>query len=379
MASNSNPKRGHRRAKTAGVGQLEAFDALSLQKDAYDTDFEPFADMSSSAQLFPDEDTRPSMQRVSLGRRDEALISKMLGQLMAGEDKNVAVGNLGLETSNSAWTEGQQPAFEKRASMLASVGAHDDENPDLYTQRSALSHKPSFRKSLNTRESQRLLQVEDLMVRERLRDMAANGEAKQFVHIIEAWETLSVSENGDMVTEEFIEAMDSILVVIDALGGALSLIKQDWKSQMAKVRASCIRHGVVTLYRMIECENAKGEGTDCLIWMKRSLQFVEVMMSNFVAGETLAESIDVAYKRTLHDAHPWVVRVVAGKIRFAVPPDDVFLDRLYKEDRMLVKKAIRLFLCVMRPKLFYLVKHYNDNMIEKVQACRVLPEVAVMA
>eukprot|EP00183_Erythrolobus_madagascarensis_P002928 CAMPEP_0185849654 /NCGR_PEP_ID=MMETSP1354-20130828/4091_1 /TAXON_ID=708628 /ORGANISM="Erythrolobus madagascarensis, Strain CCMP3276" /LENGTH=357 /DNA_ID=CAMNT_0028550221 /DNA_START=121 /DNA_END=1194 /DNA_ORIENTATION=- len=351
--------KGHRRSKTAGVSQLEAFDALALETGG-DWD---------------------GIQETVIA--SEATTAAGVGDLLALEpvqlgEPRAALNNLGLETATVV-----------APLDAAAQGALDSLQPGLMqSQPDMCSGKRSERRSsvrpASVRRSVVETSIKDGILRERLRDLAEE-EGNQFITIIDTWEALAVLEGGDFVMEEFCTAMESILIVVDAFGGALSLIKNDWRGQMAKVRQSCVKHGVVTLHRMIECENAKGEGTDCLIWLKRSLQFVEIMMSIFVSApfknETgrnpLGDAVEIAYKRTLHDAHPWIVRAVASKIRFAVPPAELFVKRLHGDDPQLVIDAISLWLRIMRPKLAALVTYYNVNSIEKVTNCRALPETLV--
>jgi len=344
--------RGHRRCKTAGVTQLEAFDALALENGG---DWDGVQEESTAG------DAANELFKRGTARLDRS-----------------AVENLSLETATlGALPEvgDFQPSAEQKT------------DPDQPTLTLRQSHRSS-RAAQSGRYSQEQ-SIRDGLLRERLRDLEVL-EGNKFIQIIDRWESLTLLDSGDIVAEDFCLAMESILIVVDALGGALSLIKNDWIGQMTKVRQSCVRHGVATLHRMIECENAKGEGTDCLIWLKRSLQFVEIMMTKFVSApfrnnegrNTLGDAVDIAYKRTLHDAHPWIVRAVASKIRFAVPPAELFVKRLYEKDSELVMDAIRLWLRIMRPKLAALVTYYNVNSIEKVTNCRALPEsisVAVLA
>ncbi|KAA8494027.1 Pleckstrin homology domain-containing family A member 8 [Porphyridium purpureum] len=391
----------HRRAKTAGVGQLEAFDGLSLQVDAYDK----FDNAAAPQGLDAHDEPRTFDAAAFLEPKTQ---DYALGQ--CGMSKRMSLGGEALTFQPAADDAVRQSTL---AEQVAAAGQDqdldegdddgDDELSELATMRSALVYlvdteqrgipermstglglraesRPSVRFSVQFDQKvlPSAIEMADEALIARLRTLEEE-QGNQFVSIIDAWRNLQVTESGDMIADQFITAMQSILIVVDALGGALSVIKNDWNSQMAKVKASCVKHGIVTLHRMVECENAKGEGTDCLIWMKRSLQFVEIMMTRFLDNTSLPDSVEVAYKRTLHDAHPWVVRLVAGKIRFAVPGDEVFLNRLYEPDHALVKQAISLFLRIMRPKLAALVNFFNVNNIERVKNCQALPEALNMS
>lgn len=211
-----------------------------------------------------------------------------------------------------------------------------------------------------------------LEVRRRIEEVALIS-GTQFDEVISRWDELPILANGDMPVDSFIEAYKMILYVLDAFGGAFLIIKQDLKSQMAKVREQCTRHALDTVLRMAEKDGKNGKGTFALLWLKRTMQFTEVMLGKMLTGIPLPEAVDYAYQNTLYYAHPFVVRAIAKNIRFATPDTQTFLSRIYKDDTNLVTLGIGEFLIALRPRLATTVKFFNKVNYEDFEPLRALP------
>eukprot|EP00188_Purpureofilum_apyrenoidigerum_P003697 Plantae.Rhodophyta-Purpureofilum_apyrenoidigerum.ctg3923.p1 GENE.Plantae.Rhodophyta-Purpureofilum_apyrenoidigerum.ctg3923~~Plantae.Rhodophyta-Purpureofilum_apyrenoidigerum.ctg3923.p1 ORF type:complete len:240 (-),score=25.41 Plantae.Rhodophyta-Purpureofilum_apyrenoidigerum.ctg3923:261-980(-) len=202
---------------------------------------------------------------------------------------------------------------------------------------------------------------------------AARRSGLKFYAVITKWDALPVLPSDDMPIGPFIDAYRQILLVLDAFGAAFSIIKQDLKLQMARVREQCTRYGVDTLQKMVDRDGKTGKGTVALIWLKRTLQFTDVMLAKMLMGRPLPDAVDYAYHQTLIHAHPYVVRAVAKNIRYATPDTETFLKRIYKQDPQLVAVGIGEFLVSLRPRLAALVRFYNIRNYEDFQPLQALP------
>ncbi|KAJ8903700.1 hypothetical protein NDN08_004801 [Rhodosorus marinus] len=211
------------------------------------------------------------------------------------------------------------------------------------------------------------------IVRRKIEEISIRTGA-QFYDVIAKWEELVILKNGDMQVDMFVDAYKQILYVLDAFGSVFGIIKQDLKSQMAKTKEQCTRYGVDTLQKMADIDGKNGKGTQSLIWLKRTLQFTEVMLTKMLTGIALPEAVDYAYHNTLIYAHPFVVRAIAKNIRFATPDTQTFLSRIYKPDTQLVSLGIAEFLISLRPRMVALVSFFNKRKYEDHKPLQSLPE-----
>lgn len=90
------------------------------------------------------------------------------------------------------------------------------------------------------------------------------------------WKGLKISEQGDMAAEELLEACESIISILDAMGSGLGIVKSDMTGNVAHIRRNMAKFGPgVMLQAMvkkdIEDKVASKDGTTAmsLLWLKR--------------------------------------------------------------------------------------------------------------
>lgn len=206
---------------------------------------------------------------------------------------------------------------------------------------------------------------------ENFRPLPEEMASSKFASIITIWREMRV-DDGEHNAEDFAEALESLMMVIEALGTAFQLINMDVRGKCKSIIKACTKHSAVTLQRMIDAEKGRGPGTEAVLWMKRTLQFTDIMMTEYLRNEDLPGGANTAYKATLHDCHPFVVRSVASNIRMVVPSGTVFCGRL-DNDAEKVKLGIREFLVALKVKLRPLIGFFNERSLETVKKCRVFP------
>jgi len=90
------------------------------------------------------------------------------------------------------------------------------------------------------------------------------------------WKELKVGEHGDIAVEEFLDACDSIISILDAMGSGLGMVKSDMTGNVGHIRRNAAKFGPgVTLQAMVKKDiEDKVEGKDgstalSLLWLKR--------------------------------------------------------------------------------------------------------------
>jgi len=194
---------------------------------------------------------------------------------------------------------------------------------------------------------------------------ADTDELQKLMQIPDLWKNLRIHPNtGEMHATSFTKAMLSLGAVIDAFGSALKVIKLDWNSKCAEIEKACIRVGTEHIQPMVLAEiNKKGPaggwGTDGILWMKRTLQFIVVMSTGLTRGVDLGDAVDFAYKTTLFHVHPFLVQKLASNIKMGVPTKAVFVERLYPNEGFVMFK-LREFVYLLRPKINPIIDFLNE-------------------
>jgi hypothetical protein len=95
------------------------------------------------------------------------------------------------------------------------------------------------------------------------------------------WKGLKPNDAGEIVADEFLDACDSIISILDALGTGLSMVKSDMTGNVGHIRKNAAAFGPgVTLQAMvkkdIEGKVASKDGTTAmsLLWLKRCARAV---------------------------------------------------------------------------------------------------------
>lgn len=204
-------------------------------------------------------------------------------------------------------------------------------------------------------------------------DLAPAAVKVESLRIVHSWENMRVTNKNEIIAEDFCEGMLSLLSVIDALGPAFRIIKIDIRNHVGGIRKYCTKYGCRTLQRLVDAEsnrasrwlnlNGIGEGTEHILWMKRAMQFVYMLLQMFVDGAELELCVYHAYRQTLRPCHPYIVRKVAENLHRFVPTRSGFVRRIHADERFVLAQMKRLLEAIPR-RLDVLVELYNANNLE---------------
>ncbi|KAK4530348.1 hypothetical protein CCYA_CCYA04G1205 [Cyanidiococcus yangmingshanensis] len=249
----------------------------------------------------------------------------------------------------------------------------------------ALVHQSALGDELPASEEQRSSR-EASGLSENLTPVAVQVES---LRIVQSWENMRVTDKSEIIAEDFCEGMLSLLSVIDALGPAFRIIKIDIRNHVGGIRRSCTKHGCRTLQRLVDAESNRtshwlnstgmGEGTEHILWMKRAMQFVYMLLQMFVEDADLELCVYHSYRKTLRPCHPYIVRKVAENLHRFVPNRTGFVRRIHADEQFVLVQMKR-FLKAIEPRLDILVDLYNSNNLERYcrRTCADLRQLALV-
>jgi len=145
---------------------------------------------------------------------------------------------------------------------------------------------------------------------------------------------------GDLYMPEVLSAMGSFASVLRALGPAMALGRKDFENNLAKARDHYTRSGCGPSFReFLEWERDTGlhqpggmitgpSGVEGLLWMRRSIDLVAVMMAKMLEGLDTKPAIQASYTDTLQPYHKFLLRSTFGAVFRGTPPKQEFLLRL---------------------------------------------------
>lgn len=147
-----------------------------------------------------------------------------------------------------------------------------------------------------------------------------------FTKMSTSFTNVKIDRRGYINTPEFLDACKEIITILDLMGGrAFGPVKSDLNGNISKLRS----HYEVdpqsrgTLQDMILREMAAGKlppgsATEALLWLKRSLSFVDEFLRELLAtDEGTKECAHRAYKTSLEQYHSFVVRT-AFQVRWLI-------------------------------------------------------------
>ncbi|XP_030830101.1 pleckstrin homology domain-containing family A member 8 [Strongylocentrotus purpuratus] len=155
---------------------------------------------------------------------------------------------------------------------------------------------------------------------------------------------IQVPPDNSIPTQPFLDACTCIVGVFDALSPtAFAPVKMDVNGNIRKLRQklSSDPEMFMKLQAMVQQEvrtkttQVKNSATDALMWLRRTLEFIQEFLSEILTGERdMNLAATNAYGRTLKKYHGWVVRGVFALAAKAVPSMEYFLQFLavHKED-----------------------------------------------
>lgn len=167
---------------------------------------------------------------------------------------------------------------------------------------------------------------------------APGSDAEKFAHmyaIVTAFKEAAPDGDGSVSVASFLSAMTKFLRVFDALASIGDLVKKDIEGNIQKLGRASAKYGAESLSDLLKTElddakyaklirAEKGAGCDsgcvALLWMKRTVQFVDGLLRNLLAdtGATLPDASRKSYAANLGLCHNFITRgIFDAGLRFA--------------------------------------------------------------
>ncbi|XP_029372098.1 glycolipid transfer protein-like [Echeneis naucrates] len=152
-------------------------------------------------------------------------------------------------------------------------------------------------------------------------------------------------------TKLFLETVSHIPLFFDCLGSKVfSVIKSDINGNITKIRAVYLQDPVkyVTLQHILEAEREvhgaewpKVGATLALMWLKRGLRFIQILLQSLVDGDRdennpnlIRVNVTKAYEQALKKYHGWIVQKIFHAALLAAPYRSNFLKALSKGEEV---------------------------------------------
>ncbi|KAM8872381.1 glycolipid transfer protein-like [Synchiropus picturatus] len=152
-------------------------------------------------------------------------------------------------------------------------------------------------------------------------------------------------------TELFLESVSHLPSFFDCLGSSVfSVIKSDINGNIMKIKGVYMKdpERYVTLQHILEAERQdhgsewpKVGATLALMWLKRGLRFIQVLLKSLADGEQDASNpnlirvnVTKAYEQALKKYHGWFVQRIFQAALYAAPYRSNFLKALSKGDEV---------------------------------------------
>ncbi|KAM4527668.1 glycolipid transfer protein-like [Odontesthes bonariensis] len=152
-------------------------------------------------------------------------------------------------------------------------------------------------------------------------------------------------------TKTFLDSVSHLPSFFDCLGSKVfSIIKSDINGNITKIRAVYLKDPAkyVTLQDILEAEREadgaqwpKVGATLALMWLKRGLRFIQVLLQSLADGERdennpnlIRVNVTKAYEQALKKYHGWIVQKVFNAALLAAPYRSNFLKALSKGEEV---------------------------------------------
>ncbi|XP_041825651.1 glycolipid transfer protein-like [Melanotaenia boesemani] len=152
-------------------------------------------------------------------------------------------------------------------------------------------------------------------------------------------------------TKTFLENVSHLPPFFDCLGSKIfSVIKSDINGNITKIKAVYVKDPAkyVTLQDILEAEREaygadwpKVGATLALMWLKRGLRFIQVLLQSLADGERdennpnhIRVNVTKAYEHALKKYHGWIVQKVFNAALLAAPYRSNFLKALSKGEEV---------------------------------------------
>ncbi|XP_041815669.1 glycolipid transfer protein-like [Chelmon rostratus] len=171
-------------------------------------------------------------------------------------------------------------------------------------------------------------------------------------------------------TKLFLEAVSHLPAFFDCLGSTVfSVIKSDINGNITKIKGVYLKDPAkyVTLQDIVEAEREahaaewpKVGATLALMWLKRGLRFIQILLQSLADGERdennpnlIRVNIIKAYEQALKKYHGWIVQKIFNAALLAAPYRSNFLKALSKGEE--VKEEV----CLANVRQFLV--HYSTT------------------
>ncbi|XP_059214555.1 glycolipid transfer protein-like [Centropristis striata] len=152
-------------------------------------------------------------------------------------------------------------------------------------------------------------------------------------------------------TKLFLDAVSHIPAFFDCLGSSVfSVIKSDINGNITKIKAVYLKDPAkyVTLQDIVVAEREahaaewpKVGATLALMWLKRGLRFIQILLQSLADGERdennpnlIKVNVTKAYEQALKRYHGWVVQKIFNVALVAAPYKSNFLNALSKGEEV---------------------------------------------
>lgn len=176
-----------------------------------------------------------------------------------------------------------------------------------------------------------------------------------------------------MPTPEYLRVAYALISIFDSLPGLVA-VKSDMIGNADKIWRRQNSFPGATLQQLcaVELEGPAREevlfprgrdGTVCtsLLWLQRALRLVETMLTEFVRGQPVRDSVAVAYGRTLKRHHNFMMRGAFGVAINAAPSRKDFLRRI--STGMSEERALRV-LAKLTPEMSKVTEHVHSFLVQ---------------
>ncbi|CAN9504262.1 unnamed protein product [Ophioblennius macclurei] len=181
-------------------------------------------------------------------------------------------------------------------------------------------------------------------------------------------------------TKAFLDAVSHLPAFFDCLGSKVfSVIKSDINGNITKIKAVYVKDPVkyVTLKDIVVAEKKefssewpKVGATLALMWLKRGLRFIQILLQSLADGEKdennpnlIKVNVTKAYEQALKKYHGWLVQKVFHAALLAAPYKSNFLKALSKGEEVQEEECLanlHHFLVNFTPTIDAIYEMYAD-------------------
>lgn len=124
------------------------------------------------------------------------------------------------------------------------------------------------------------------------------------------------SEDGEMLTKQFLEVCKQIIPIIEKFGPAMALVKSDVGGNITRLESKYLSspsefNHLYSMVRVeVEAKTAKGSSscTNGLLWLTRAMDFLVELFRDLLehADWTMSQACTDSYNMTLKKWHGWL-------------------------------------------------------------------------